>query len=289
MPETATAQPTLDLVDATRSMVIHQLQLGLTPIAAAPDWQCLMPGKMLRTRLVARLVAALDSDAATATLRRGCAAIELVHTASLCHDDVIDAGVIRRSMPTLWQQSGCSAAVLVGDVLLCRAITLIAAIEGGRLVKPFIEAVTETCASEAQQELLCRNHAGDAQTCLKLARGKSGAFFAFAASLAGGGDVALAAALGEMGYCLGTAYQIGDDLLDIAGNEQECGKTLGTDAARKKPTLASIDPDLARRHLDEAWRNALVAVAPWPAAAAAVAEFLEEDIAPLMGAQGLPA
>lgn len=282
MTETAAAPHALDLVAATRATVVHQLKLALAPLAAEANWQCLLPGKMLRTRLVARLSETLDS-AAPAALQPACAAVELVHTASLCHDDVIDAGVIRRSMPTLWHQSGCSAAVLIGDLLLCRAIALIAAIDAGRLVGPFIDAVAETCAAEARQELLCRNRPGDVQTCLHLARGKSGAFFAFAASLAGGRDPALSAALTEVGYCLGTAYQLGDDLLDITGSEQQCGKTLGTDAARKKPTLAAIDPGLARRHLDQALRNAFAAVAPWPAAAVALAEFLEKDIAPLMG------
>ncbi|MCE5277889.1 MAG: polyprenyl synthetase family protein [Planctomycetaceae bacterium] len=284
MTETAAAPRTLDLVVATRATVVHQLKLALTPLAAEANWQCLLPGKMLRTRLVARLSETLDT--ASAALQPACAAVELVHTASLCHDDVIDAGVIRRSMPTLWQQSGCSAAVLIGDLLLCRAIALIAAIDGGRLVGPFIDAVAETCAAEARQELLCRNRSGDVQTCLHLARGKSGAFFAFAASLAGGGDPALSAALTEVGYCLGTAYQLGDDLLDITGSERQCGKTLGTDAARKKPTLAAIDPGLARRYLDQTLRDAFAAVAPWPAAAVALAEFLEKDIAPLISGQG---
>jgi octaprenyl-diphosphate synthase len=277
-------------VSRVRGLIVEQFAADVFPILEPLQLKALLPGKMLRTRLAGRWMEA-GLPAERRTVEACCAAVELAHTGSLCHDDVIDAGLIRRAAPTLWRQTGCSAAVLIGDVLVCRAIELVLSVEGGRHVACFLAKVRQTVAAEAEQELLLRNHSIDEPTYLRLARGKTGALFSFAAKVCGGADEALAAALEEAGYRIGTAYQLADDLLDVIGAEAAAGKTLGTDAVRGKFTLAGKDaPGFPATcgHVSELCQSALELLRPWPAAFEAAAAFLAEDFQPLLDAQRLP-
>ncbi len=206
----------------------------------------LLPGKMLRTRMAARLSTRLTVP--VETLQHVCAAVELTHTASLCHDDVIDNALVRRGQPALWRASSRSGAVLLGDLLLCEAMGLLTGTDGGRLVRPFLAKLRETCAAEAEQELRLRGREVGRDVCLRIARGKTGPLFAFVGLAAGGADAALSAALEEAGYRVGTAYQLADDLLDVEGCEEAAGKTLGTDVARRKFTLAQEPGPRPKRH-----------------------------------------
>ncbi len=245
----------------------------------------LLPGKMLRTRLAARLHGRLSVPAET--LQRVCAAVELTHTASLCHDDVIDNAVVRRGLPALWRVSSRSGAVLLGDLLLCEAMNILIDTEEGRLVRPFLVKLRETCAAEAEQELRLRGSQVERAECLRIARGKTGPLFAFVGLAAGGKDAALSAALEEAGYRIGTAYQLADDLLDVEGREEEAGKTLGTDVARLKFTLAQAPEDgrnATREMVAELCAGALQTARPWLGARRALAEFLRLDVQPVLHA-----
>ncbi len=245
----------------------------------------LLPGKMLRTRMAARLSARMAVP--TETLQRACAAVELTHTASLCHDDVIDNARMRRGQPALWRVSSRSGAVLLGDLLLCEAMGLLTAVEDGRLVRPFLAKLHETCAAEAEQELRLRGREVGRKECLRVARGKTGPLFAFVGLAAGGGNSARSAALEEAGYRIGTAYQLADDLLDVEGREEVAGKTLGTDVARRKFTLAQ-EPgggrNATRELVAQFGSDALDAVRAWPRARQALAEFLRLDVQPVFHA-----
>jgi len=243
----------------------------------------LMPGKMFRTRLAARLVATGCAPGDCLTVARACAAIELVHTASLCHDDVIDNAVTRRFKPVLWRATSPSGAVLIGDLLLCDAIDLILETRDGRYVRPFIAKVREVCSAEAEQELALRGRRVDEDTCTRIARGKAGPLFAFVAYVCGGDDEALSAALEEAGYRVGASYQLADDLLDIVGAEGTAGKTLHTDVARRKFTLPQMSED-GRRSAEERVADLCVSarerLSGWPQVQAALADFLRLDLQP---------
>jgi len=273
----------LSLIENVRSLVVKGIE-GLKLEAVDDDSvRQLLPGKMLRTRLAARLMAtrAVAAEAAT----RLCAATEMAHTASLCHDDVIDNALIRRGLPTLWSVSSTSAAVLVGDLLLCEAMRLVLDTDGGRHVGRFVQSLREVCRAEAEQELLWRGRTADVATCLRLARGKTGPLFAFAASICAEPGSALALALAEAGYRIGAAYQLADDLVDINGDEAAVGKTLGTDAARGKVTLAQLDDGRTKvliEQVSELCCSALALVTRWPEAQAAVATFLAKDLQPVL-------
>ncbi len=264
-----------------RQLVLGVVQAPELPIRDTKLLDSLLPGKMLRSHFGAALSLACGHAAGRDVLLKACAAVELVHTGTLCHDDVIDQALIRRSCPTLWRSAGASTAVLIGDWFLCSSLELVMQAADGLYASAFLQKVREVCAAEIAQELVHRGRQLDEATCLHLARGKTGPLFAFVGHVCGGGDRVLAAAMQEAGYQVGTAYQLMDDLLDCNGNEPAAGKTLGTDALRSKDTMAQHGPTAPAITLDHVQRlcaAALDQVAPWPAVRVALAAFLREHL-----------
>lgn len=244
----------------------------------------MLSGKMLRSRLGARLFAN-GAPVNESTLQAVCVATELVHTASLCHDDVVDNSLIRRSLPTLWRIVGSSGAILIGDLLLCEAMALLMETEKGRLTRRFLTKVTEMVEAETQQELVYRGKQVDMETCLQLARGKTGPLFAFVAGICGGEDETLCGLLEEAGYRIGTAYQLADDLVDILGTECTVGKTLGTDLIRGKFTLPQIGDAgerAARKSISELCISAVELLNDYPKTRDGLREFLCQDLQPVL-------
>lgn len=250
----------------------------------------LLPGKMLRTRLAARLAFSNSSRRLPAGLRDACVATEILHTASLCHDDIIDGAAVRRSGPSLWKAAGVSSAVLIGDWLLCDAISLVAEAGGPSRVGLFLDALRETCATEARHEIALRGRRLGAAACIRLAGGKAGPLFAFPAGVAAGRNAKMAAAFRRAAYCVGTAYQLVDDLLDGLGRAELEGKTLRTDARRGKCTLPRLGPRGLSRTAGEIaaqCRRAARLLAPWPCAAEALGEFINEELMPMARRAGV--
>lgn len=278
MPETIKG-----FVSGVRLIVERRVRRIARSLGHRVDVELLMPGKMLRTRLAARL-----ADAAArvnpVALRSACAATELVHTASLFHDDVLDNATIRRDQPALWQAAGPSGAILVGDLLFCEAVQLIVEADSSRYLRPFLAKVRQVVEAEAEHELVLRGKRVDAATCLRLARGKTGPLFAFTALICGGEDKALCEALEEAGYRIGTAYQLADDLLDLVGAEDAAGKTLGTDCRRGKFTLPQAGDEggrITRDHVSELCASAMASLGPYPQTHAALRRFLVRDLQPI--------
>lgn len=283
--ETETSTIHGDLVAAVRDLVAVRAA-NVAPLAGGED--VILPiacGKMLRTRFGAQLTGRRAGQIDAGSLRAVCAAVELVHTASLCHDDVVDNGVMRRSRPALWRSTGPSGAVLVGDLLLCEAMALLLETEGGRFAGAYISKVKEVCSAELEQELLLRGKELDERTCVRLARQKTGPLFALIGLVCGGGDARLSAALEEAGYAIGTAYQLTDDLLDCTGSQETTGKTLGTDALRRKFTLAQVGGDRrgrVREYVASLCNGALADLQPWPDVATGLECFLVSDLGPIL-------
>ena len=278
------------LVERVSRFTLDRLAEALSPLGDFAEGDLLAPGKMVRTRFAARLLEALP-EADSRAVEVCCAATELVHTGSLCHDDVIDGGLIRRSMPTLWRKTSSSAAILIGDLLVCDAVRLMLSLDDRRWIDPFMDKLRQTIGAEARQELFFRGKPVDEATCLRLARCKTGALFSFAAMVCGGNDPTLTAALEECGYRIGTAYQLADDLLDFIGSPDASGKTLGTDAARGKHTLAEKDDSgfvVTGGHVRRLCGSALEKLSDWPGAQQAAAAFLTEDWQPVLDRQKLP-
>ncbi len=240
-------------------------------------------GKMLRSRLTLALGNASGVD--PAVLVNAGAAVDLIHGASLLHDDVIDGGILRRGAPTFWKKYGTNGAILFGDLLMFKALALLIEVDRSDLLQELIDRTGEVCRSEVEQELILRGSPGTWEECEDVARYKTGSLFAFAA-VAGGTDApGLIDALREAGFILGTAYQLADDVLDASGNESVSGKTLGTDDQRGKTTAitatknAPADPVQYIHALLDASSARL---APWPETRGAWDAFLNVTMKPVL-------
>lgn len=256
-----------------------------TPLAAIVEdtGSLLGQGKMLRSRLAYRV--GRVNGVPRSHLMRVAGAVEMIHAASLLHDDVIDGGYLRRGAPAFWVERGIPGAILLGDLMLFKALELTSGINGGHLTQRLIELTGAVCEAESEQELVLRGEAPTWETCLGIARRKTGSLFGFAGYAAGGNDGKLRRALEEAGFALGTAYQVSDDLLDAGGTEEDSGKTLGTDQSRAKVTAARLDAAEADRpaaFIEHSCRKAIDVVAPWPSSQEALKVFLHEDLGPIL-------
>ncbi|MDP9253883.1 MAG: polyprenyl synthetase family protein [Verrucomicrobiota bacterium] len=166
--------------------------------------------------------------------------VELIHIATLVHDDIMDEAERRRAQPTVNARWGNSLSVLLGDCLFAHALNLATDFENADISRTIARAAREVCSGEIIQT----QHRFDlhlaTEDYLRIVKMKTGSLFAAASELGAtisGADPATISALKEYGLKIGTAYQIYDDCLDIAGNEKETGKTLGTDLRKGKLTL----------------------------------------------------
>jgi geranylgeranyl pyrophosphate synthase len=269
------------LIQSVREVACERLRDVGRRLGCAVKVDALAPGKMLRTRLAARILPVVPHPVAPATVEAVCAAVEVVHAATLCHDDVIDNASTRRAVPTLWRETSSPAAVLIGDILLCESMQLIVEAQDGRYVGTFLDKVSEVCAAEAWQELSSRGRVIDEDTCLRVARGKTGPLFAMPALVCGGDDDVLSAALEEVGYRVGAAYQLADDLIDVIGDEDTAGKTLRTDRKRGKFTLAQRSDhgrDRIAGHIERLCGAALECVVAWPGVHGGLHRFFALDL-----------
>jgi geranylgeranyl pyrophosphate synthase len=201
-------------------------------------------GKRLRPLLV--FLATPPRRRAEEAAVAGGAAVELVHMATLVHDDLLDRARLRRGRPTVWAQHGDEAAKATGDYLFARAFAVLAATRDTRAVRILAEAALALARGEALQRR--QAYRPDTSVADYLARCslKTGKLFE-AACLLGGRR----RGLGAFGLALGIAFQIADDILDCTGDDQATGKASGVDLRDGTPTLPLI---LAAREDALVWR-----------------------------------
>jgi geranylgeranyl pyrophosphate synthase len=160
-------------------------------------------------------------------------AVELVHMATLVHDDLVDGARMRRGAPAAWSVFGADAALAAGDYLFACAFGELAGTGDSRAVATLADA----CLCLARGEALQRRQTHDPDTAieayLERCALKTGKLFEAACLLGSGGD----RALGEYGLALGIAFQIADDILDCAGQTEDTGKIPGTDLREGTPTM----------------------------------------------------
>ena len=179
----------------------------------------------------------------------GGAAVELVHTATLVHDDLIDRAEYRRGRTAAWARHGPEAARAAGDYLFARAFAELAATGDQAAVRVLAGATLALARGEALQRAQTHDPETSVESYLERCALKTGKLFEAACLLGSGGD----RWLGEFGLALGIAFQIADDILDCSGETLETGKVAGTDLREGTPTLPLI---LAARE-DESVRSAL--------------------------------
>lgn len=169
--------------------------------------------------------------------------VELIHTATLLHDDVVDESAQRRGRPTanlLWDNK---SSVLVGDYLFSRSFQLMVETQDIRVLAVLANASATIAEGEVLQLAAAQDLATNEDTYIKVVRGKTAALFSAAtevgAMIAGANDAEVTA-LREYGDALGIAFQIVDDLLDYGGVSQTIGKNTGDDFRERKLTLPVI-------------------------------------------------
>lgn len=171
------------------------------------------------------------------------ASLELIHTATLLHDDVIDGSELRRSKKTANNVWGNSASILVGDFLYSRAFQLITKINNTRVLASLADATNTLSQAEILQLLSCQNTNLDEAHCLKIIQGKTGTLFSVAAAqptmLSQRCETEISA-MAKYGLHLGTAFQLIDDTLDYSGTTNQLGKQQGDDLAEGKVTIPLI-------------------------------------------------
>ena len=240
-------------------------------------------GKMLRSKLIQYL--GISSNIDREILSIAGAAVDIMHSASLIHDDVIDGGFLRRGNKTFWKKYGVNGAILFGDTLMFRSIALLTKQPRVDLLTELINMTGEVCCSEAEQELILREKSRSWNDCINIARFKTGSLFAFAAVAGGSGDFTQANVLRECGFNIGTAYQLADDILDACGDEDLSGKTLGIDQKRGKTTaITAFDgsPNNQVEYIEELINNYLEILTEWPYLKDALEEYLEIEFNPVI-------
>lgn len=240
-------------------------------------------GKMLRAQLTLFLRASNGGDEKTSL--HAAAAVEIIHGASLLHDDVIDGGILRRGAPTFWKKHGTNGAILLGDLLVFKGLGLLVEVDRTDLLQELINMSAHVCQSEVEQELLLRGSPGTWEECEHIARAKTGSLFAFAAVAAASNASGQVEALREAGFMLGTAYQLVDDILDCSGNEAISGKTLGKDQERGKTTAITATknaPDNPIEYIDALLAASSDQLVAWPSLQIAWNGFLTEIMNPVL-------
>lgn len=198
-------------------------------------------GKRLRPLLVLLSARAVDYQG---TQHVDLAAIiEFIHTATLLHDDVVDASEMRRGKETANAVWGNEASVLVGDFLYSRAFQMMVEVGDMRVMEIMSTATNVIAEGEVLQLLNC----GDASTTearyLEVIHFKTAKLFEAACQLGAvisGSDAATEKAMADYGMYIGTAFQLIDDVLDYSATSEEMGKNIGDDLAEGKPTLPLI-------------------------------------------------
>jgi geranylgeranyl pyrophosphate synthase len=206
-------------------------------------------GKRLRPLLVF-----LSGGAPTEPLMRAAVAVELLHMATLVHDDVLDRAPLRRGRPTVYSSGGIGAATATGDLLFSRAFAELTLTENARAVAALSVASSSLARGELMQRADAWSHDVSAERYLERCELKTARLFEAACrlgALLGDLGESCADALGAFGSRIGVAFQIFDDVLDISGPAERTGKGRGTDLLDGTVTLPLI---LARRR-DEQLRE----------------------------------
>ncbi|MFQ5800587.1 MAG: polyprenyl synthetase family protein [Candidatus Hydrothermarchaeales archaeon] len=212
------------------------------PLAAASKQLVEVGGKRIRPILVVLSFRSLDAETDIEYAAPIAVAVELIHTATLIHDDMIDRSSKRRGVETVFKRWGEVAAILTGDMLFSRAFGLV----GTHEIKELTEVISETCIRLAEGEMLEYRHTGNTtmteEIYLEVIERKTASLFEACTrcgGLLGKGKVEEVGALTRFGNYLGISFQIVDDILDITAGDK-FGKPLAIDIREGKVTITAL-------------------------------------------------
>jgi octaprenyl-diphosphate synthase len=187
--------------------------------------------------------------------------VELIHAATLVHDDVLDGAEMRRGQPTANARWGNAISVLLGDCLFAHALKLSTGFSDGEISRRIAHAASDVCSGEIIQTQRRFDLKLSIPDYYKIIELKTAALFAAATELAALLNQAapeVIRALKMFGLRLGSAYQIYDDCLDLAGDETKAGKTLGSDLRKGKLTLPVLHLLQTSDHLERQRLNEII-------------------------------
>jgi octaprenyl-diphosphate synthase len=228
-------EPFLEAVSAQLAEQVEAFDAEIIPYA---DYALNGEGKHLRPALVGLTAAALGKAAEVHV--RVATIIEMVHLATLLHDDVMDEAEVRRGRPTLAANWGNDIAVLFGDCLFARALTLAASFPTPEICRAVAMATNTVCSGEILQTRQKGDFEFTRGQYFRVLEMKTAELFALSCELSAllsGVSQEHRQAMRRFGLAFGTAYQVYDDCLDLFGSEAVAGKSLGTDLAKGKLTL----------------------------------------------------
>ena len=206
------------------------------------SYVCDISGKRIRPAL-AILAGGSTGEITNKHLEIG-SVVELVHLATLIHDDIMDDAKIRREMPTVSAKWGSSLSVLLGDCLFARALELATKFEDPDVCRSVANAASAVCQGEILQTQRRFDLTLTREEYFHMIESKTGALFAVSTELGArlsGASKKIQKELHDFGMKVGTAYQIYDDCVDLIGKEENAGKTLGTDLTKGKLTLPVLN------------------------------------------------
>ena len=231
----ATIKPDLDKIEERLRFQVQEFDPG---ISGYVSYALESSGKRIRPALV--LLGAHASGKSTPQHLDLAVVVELIHLATLIHDDIMDGATKRRNKPTAVAKWGAELSVLLGDCLFCHALKISADFEDHTITRSIAEASNEVCSGEILQTQRRFDLKLSIPEYLKIISMKTGALFRVSTELAAvlnGCRPEEVQAMRNYGDYLGIAYQIYDDCLDLVGTEGSTGKTVGTDLAKGKLTL----------------------------------------------------
>ena len=204
-------------------------------------------GKMLRPALTLITAEAVGGDRQAAL--KSAAAIELIHTFSLIHDDIMDQDDMRRGMPAVHKVWGDDVAILAGDTLFSKAFEIIIGTEGttseqnNKSLATVADACVKICEGQASDMSFEDRFDVTEDEYMEMIFKKTGALIAAATkagAIMGGASDEVIDAMYEYGRLIGLAFQIQDDYLDLAADEETLGKPIGSDIGKGKMTIIAI-------------------------------------------------
>lgn len=234
-------EPVNDDLSSVRRIIADELDGQIESVNQLCRYVLDMQGKMLRPALLL-LVGRACGQLRDAHLTLA-AVVEMIHLATLVHDDVLDEADVRRRRPTVHQVWGNATSVLLGDYLISHAFHLCSSLDSQLASRLIGQATNRICEGELMQLARRGRWDVDEQQYLTCVDRKTAVLCALCGELGSrwaDADETTIYAMSEYGRCIGLAFQITDDLMDIVGNQHDAGKTLGTDLARGTITLPII-------------------------------------------------
>ncbi len=228
-------------LEATDKFICAELLSDIPLINQLVEYILLCGGKRIRPLVVLLTARALNHQGQQHIDLA--AAIELIHTATLLHDDVVDSSNLRRGSKTANHIWGNEASVLVGDFLYSRAFQLIVKLQNLDIMNIFANATNIIAEGEVMQLVNCRDPDTTEQSYFDVIQRKTAKLFEVASQIGTAlcqYEVKQMSAMQCYGMSLGTAFQLIDDALDYSSSAEEMGKNMGDDLAEGKPTLPLI-------------------------------------------------